>query len=321
VFCVEQNNLKGATTVNVHKHAVTTAKSRLLIIERFCAGWTQQEIADSLGISRRTVCKWLKRWREEGEAGLRDRSSAPQRSPNKLAEARVAAVVHLRRRFLMPAYGIAAHLNLAYSTVCRYLQRHGISRKRDICPPPKPRRYERKTPGEIIHIDIKKLAKIDGIGHRIHGDRTQGKGKGWEYLHVAIDDHSRLAYSEILPDETGDSSLIFARNAVKWFKKHGVKVKRIMTDNGVGYKKRYRNRLKAWGIKHITTKPYTPKTNGKAERFIRTSLEEWAYAQPYQISEERTKALNPFLDFYNNHRHHHGINAKPISRCEQPPEM
>lgn len=304
----------------MHKNAKTTAWSRALIIERYQAGWNQQAIADSLGISRRTVCKWLKRWREEGGAGLHDRPSRPQRSSNKLAEACESAVVHLRRTFLMPAFGIARHLNLAYSTVCRYLKKHGISRKRDILPPPKPRRYERKTPGEIIHIDIKKLAKINGAGHRIHGDRTKGKGKGWEYLHVAIDDHSRLAYSEILPDETGDSSLIFARNAVKWFKKYGVNVQRIMTDNGVGYKKRYRNRLKSWGIKHITTRPYTPQTNGKAERFIRTSLEEWAYAQTYEISEERTKALNPFLDFYNLHRHHHGINTTPISRCEQPLE-
>ncbi len=184
------------------------------------------------------------------------------------------------QQVIADAFGIAAHLGLAYSTVCRYLKKHGISRKRDILPPPKPRRYERKTPGEIIHIDIKKLAKIDGVGHRIHGDRRQGKGCGWEYLHVAIDDHSRLAYSEILPDETGNSSLIFARNAVKWFKQHGICVRRIMTDNGVGYKKRYANRLKSWGIKHITTRPYTPKTNGKAERFIRTSLEEWATRSP-----------------------------------------
>lgn len=306
--------------MNVHKHAKTTFQSRLLIVRRYEAGWKQQAIADSLGISRRSVCKWLKRWRKEGEDGLHDRPSRPKRSPNKLAQACEEAIVHLRKTFLMPAFGIAKHLKLAYSTVCRHLQRHGISRKRDLCPPSKPRRYERKTPGEIIHIDIKKLAKIDGVGHRIHGDRTKGNGKGWEYLHVAIDDHSRLAYSEILPDETGDSSLIFARNAVKWFRKHGVKVQRIMTDNGVGYKKRYRNRLKSWGIKHITTKPYTPKTNGKAERFIRTSLEEWAYAQPYERSADRTNALATFLDFYNNHRHHHGINQTPISRCEQPIE-
>lgn len=307
--------------MNTHKNAKTTALSRALIIERHQNDWTQEAIAQSLGISRRTVCKWLWRWRSEGESGLADRSSRPLRSPTKLAAGATNAVVHLRRTFLMPAYGIAAQLGLAYSTVCRYLKRAGISRKRDLMPPQKPVRYERKTPGEIIHIDIKKLAKINGVGHRIHGDRTRGNGTGWEYLHVAIDDHSRLAYSEILPDESGDSSLIFARNAVKWFKQHGVKTQRIMTDNGVGYKQRYRKRLKSWGIKHITTKPYTPKTNGKAERFIRTSLEEWAYVQPYSHSSQRTAALNGFLDFYNHHRHHHGINATPISRCEQRHEM
>lgn len=308
--------------MNCYKHAKTTALSRALIIKRHQNHWTQAEIAESLGISRRTVCKWLLRWRGEGDAGLCDRSSRPTRSPRKLAAGAMSAVIHLRRTFLMPAYGIAAHLKLAYSTVCRILKRARLSRKRDIMPPQKPVRYERKTPGEIIHIDIKKLAKIDGVGHRIHGDRTRGNGSGWEYLHVAIDDHSRLAYSEILPDETGDSSLIFARNAVKWFKRHGIKrIERIMTDNGVGYKKRYRQRLKSWGIKHITTKPYTPKTNGKAERFIRTSLEEWAYVQPYGHSDQRTAALTGFLDFYNHHRHHHGINAEPITRCEQPHEI
>ncbi len=209
---------------------------------------------------------------------------------------------------------------MPYSTVCRYLKKHGLSRKRDILPPPKPRRYERKTPGEIIHIDIKKLRKIDGIGHRIHDDRRQGQGKGWEYLHVAIDDHSRLAYSQMLPDETTNTSLIFAKNALNFFKNHGIKVQRIMTDNGVGYKKRYQRKLKKWKIKHIKTKPYTPQTNGKAERFIRTALEEWAYAAPYEHSDMREKALAPFLDFYNNKRHHHGINATPIMRCEQPAE-
>ena len=306
--------------MNGYRNAVTTFKSRLLIVHRYKAGWKQQQIADNLGISRRTVCKWLKRWREDQENGLQDRSSKPKHCPHQLAKAQLEAILHLRRTFLMPAFGIARHINVPHSTVCRYLKKHGLSRKRDIIPPEKPRRYERKAPGEIIHIDIKKLAKIDGVGHRIHGDRSKGKGKGWEYLHVAVDDHSRLAYSEILPDETGNSSLIFAANAVKWFRKHGIKVQRIMTDNGVGYKKRYCNQLKSWGIKHITTKPYTPRTNGKAERFIRTSLEEWAYAQAYRHSDERTAELKPFLEFYNNHRHHHGINQTPIKRCEQPNE-
>jgi transposase InsO family protein len=320
VFVLSKLTMKGIT-VNNYKHARTTYYNRVLIVERYQSGWTQQAIADSFGISRRTVCKWLQRWREAGACGLHNRTSRPKRSPHKLAKVCENAIVQLRRTFLMPAYGIAAYLGLAYSTVCRTLKKHGINRKRDIFPPAKPHRYERKSPGELIHIDIKKLAKINGVGHRIHGDRTQGKGKGWEYLHVAIDDHSRLAYCEILPDETSATSIGFARNAKQWFKQHNITIQRIMTDNGVGYKNRYKCMLKAWGIKHITTRPYTPKTNGKAERFIRTCLEEWAYLQPYQNSNQRTQNLKPFIDFYNTQRYHHAIKQTPIKRCEQPIEM
>ena len=256
----------------------------------------------------------------------RSRPARPHEQAEALPEQAGGGLRESRRAFA--AYLSDARLwhrrasQLAYSTVCRYLVRHGVSRKRDILPPARPRRYERENPGELIDIDIKKLAKINGVGHRIHGDRSKGNGKGWEYLHVAIDDHSWLAYSEILPDESGDSSLIFARNAIKWFRKHGMALQSVMTDNRVGYKKRYRNRLSAWGIRHITTKPYTPQTNGKAERFIRTCLEEWAYVQPYAHSRERTKALPIFLDFYNNHRQHHGIDMQTLnSRCEQRHEM
>lgn len=307
--------------MNNYQYARTTPHSRALIVARYESGLTQQEIADSLGISRRTVCKWLGRYRTEGEAGLQNRSSRPKRSPRKLAHACIRQILHLRRTFLMPAFAISNMLKLAYSTVCRILKKHNLNRKRDIIPPEKPRRYERNTPGELIHIDIKKLRKIDGVGHRIHGDRRQGKGKGWEYLHVAIDDHSRLAYSQIHPDEKTKTSLNFVKNAIRWFKKHKVKTQAIMTDNGVGYKKRYSKTLNRWNIKHIKTKPYTPKTNGKAERFIRTSLEEWAYAQPYEHSKQRNKMLQPFLDFYNNKRHHHGIKTIPANRCEQPREI
>lgn len=303
--------------MNIYSHARTTVYSRGLIIARYQEGQSQQSIADDLGISRRTVCKWIKRFRDEGKEGLHDRPSRPERSPEKLAQACVEAIVHCRKTLLMPAFAIARHLGLAYSTVCRYLKKLRLSRKRDILPPPRPLRYERRTPGEIIHIDIKKLRKIDGAGHRIHGDRRRGNGKGWEYLHIAIDDCSRLAYSEIFPDETTDSSLKFAKNAKNFFEDHGMRIQRIMTDNGVGYKKRYKRALKSWNIKHITTKPYTPQTNGKAERFIRTSLEEWAYAQAYEHSDHRTTALIPFLDYYNHRRYHHAINGTPVIRCEQ----
>lgn len=181
-------------------------------------------------------------------------------------------------------------------------------------------RYEHKMPGDMIHIDIKKLRRIDGAGHAVDGDRTRktrAKGKGWEYLHVAIDDCTRMAYCAILPDETSDSSIGFAKQAKAFFERHGMTIKRIMTDNGVGYKKRYRRTLKSLQIKHITTKPYTPQTNGKAERFIRTCLNEWAYAYIYDHSKDRTNALKLFVDHYNLHRYHHAINSTPIIRCEQ----
>lgn len=303
--------------MNIHSNARTTPHSRALMIERFRAGQSQQSIADDFGVSRRTVCKWIARWKEGGDPALHDRPSRPERSPKKLAQACIEAIVHLRKTFLMPAFAIARHLGRAYSTVCRYLKQHKLSRKSDIMPAPKAVRYERKTPGEIIHIDIKKLRKIDGAGHRIHGDRRKGNGRGWEYLHVAIDDCSRLAYSEILPDETTDSSLRFAKNAKAFFEKHGITIARIMTDNGVGYKKRYKRTLKSWRIKHITTKPYTPQTNGKAERFIRTSIEEWAYATAYEHSDLRAKDLPDFLEYYNHSRYHHAINTTPAIRCEQ----
>lgn len=303
--------------MNTHINARTCVYSRGLIIQRHQSGEPQQSIADALGISRRTVCKWIKRWQDEGQEGLHDRISRPERFPNQLAQACIDAIVHLRKTFLMTAFAIARHLGLAYSTVCRYLKRYGLSRKRDIMPQPKIIRYEHKMPGDMIHIDIKKLRQIDGAGHRMHGDRTKGNGKGWEYLHVAIDDCSRIAYCQILADETSDTSIEFAKQAKAFFESHGMSVKRIMTDNGVGYKKQYRRTLKSWNIKHITTKPYTPQTNGKAERFIKTCLNEWAYAYLYHHSSDRKKALQPFLDHYNNARYHHGIKSTPMCRCEQ----
>ena len=308
--------------MNAHINARTTYKSRVLILERYHEGWSKTKIAKAIGISRQSVHKWIKRFEAEGEAGLQNRSSRPMRSPNKLAEGCLTAILQLRKIHLMPAHQIASCLKLAYSTVCRYLQIYKLSRVRDIIPKEPARRYERANPGEIIHIDIKKLGKFEQPGHRVTGDRkgqsnprSRAKGGyGWEYLHIAIDDHSRLAYAEILPDEKGETSLKFAYNTKAFFEKHGIKIERIMTDNGVGYKKTYARMLKAWGIKHITTRPYTPKTNGKAERFIQTCLNEWVYAMPYNNDRQRTERLQPFLDFYNHKRYHNSIKATPISR-------
>ena len=187
--------------MNVYKHAKTTPKSRELIIERYQAGWKQQQIADSFGISRRTACNWLSRWRNEGLPGLQNRTSRPHRSPKKLADACERAILQLRRNFRMTAREIAKALNLARSTVSKILRYYGWNRLENLNEKESVIRYERENTGDMIHIDIKKLGKIDGVGYRIHGDRKCGKGKGWEYLHIAIDDHSRLAYAEILPNE------------------------------------------------------------------------------------------------------------------------
>jgi transposase InsO family protein len=306
--------------VNVYKNAKTTPKSRETIIARYQSGWRQQDIADSLGISRRTVCKWLGRWRSDEQGGLQNRSSRPQRSPNKLAEVCEIAILQLRRTFCMTAREIAKTLNIARSTVSRILKYYGLERLENMNHKEPVIRYEHKNPGDMIHIDIKKLGRIDGIGHRIHGDRKKGKGKGWEYLHIAIDDHSRIAYAEILPNEKARTSAKFLLRALRFFKEKGIKVWRVMTDNGVGYvSKIYAKIMRMLGIKHKRTRPYTPKTNGKAERFIQTCLREWAYARPYESSDKRKEKLAVFIDFYNNFREHAGIKYQtPINRinCE-----
>lgn len=313
--------------MNVYHHASTTVKSRELIVFRARSGWSHEAIASSLGISRRTVCKWLKRWREEGSSGLLNRSSRPMRSPRKLAEACVERVLHLRRGSRMIARNIAHSLGLAPSTVSRLLAARGLGRLAYLDPKPKPVRYERATPGELIHIDIKKIGIIAGVGHRFTGGKRTNKnerkqGTGWEYIHAAVDDHSRLAYVEVLPDETAKSSAGFLIRALRFFRKNGIRVWRVMTDNGGGYRsKLYAKLLKRLTIKHKRTRPYTPKTNGKVERFNQTLKNEWLYARAYTSSFQRKQYLIPFLDFYNNHRQHAGINYKtPASRCEQPHE-
>ena len=312
----------------MHSNARTNIYSRELITTRVLRdGIKPCDVAASFGISERTVYKWMARYRAVGTAGLCDRTSRPMYSPNKLAEPLEQAILHLRRVHRMTARMIAKSLNLAISTVARILKRHSIGKISDLVPKVKPRRYERATPGEIIHIDIKRLNRFWRAGHRVTGNR-RGKcvGAGWEYVHIAIDDHSRLAYAEILSDEKAKTSAAFLVRAVRFFKKHGIRVQRIMTDNGVGYvAKYYAKIMRLLRLKHIRTKPYTPKTNGKAERFIQTLLREWAYAKPYPSSTERGHALQPFLDFYNHQREHAGIKYQtPLSRCpitEQPIEM
>lgn len=309
--------------MNIHQNAKTTPKMRALIVERRRAGEKPRFIALAIGVSPSTVNKWLSRHATEGEVGLADRSSRPHRVQARTTDGQRAEVAALRRA-RQPFWKIAALVGLSRATVARIGKSCGLSHLSALDPKPEIIRYEKGTPGEMIHIDIKKLGRIEGIGHRITGDRTgqsnarsrKDGGKGWEYLHLAVDDHSRLAYSEIFPDETRKSCLTFLFNALRFYRSHGVKVYRVMTDNGVSFRsKRYPKALRMLGIKHKRTRPYTPKTNGKAERFVQTSLREWAYAAPYIHSDQRRDALPPFMQHYNNHRKHFGINGKtPISR-------
>lgn len=276
------------------------------------------EVAAAAGVTSKTVRKWRDRFAAEGEAGLRDRSARPLRSPGRLPAVTVEQIEALRRqRRSGPA--IARHLGMPVSTVGLALRRLGLGRLRALDPRPQVIRYQREHPGELIHLDIKKLGRIDGIGHRITGDRTgqsSKRGTGWEYLHVAIDDASRLAFTAILADEKKESATAFLVQALDWFRAHGVAVQRVMTDNGSAYTSRlFASAIAAQGLRHKRTRPYTPRTNGKAERFIQTSIREWAYASPFSSSAQRAQAMHPWLHTYNTVRPHSALNGKPpISR-------
>jgi transposase InsO family protein len=281
-------------------------------------GSSKAAAARAFHTTPKTVAKWVARFRAEGVAGLQDRSSRPRSSPSQAAPAACERVEALRRQ-RHTGEQIAAEVGVSAATVSRILKRLGLNRLSALEPAEPIRRYERAAPGEIIHIDIKKLGKFNRIGHRITNDRagqSKTRGIGWEYVHLAIDDHSRLAYSEILPDEKRGSCLHFLFNALRFFRSLGVKVERTMTDNGSSFRsRRYAKALRRLKIKHLRTKPYTPKTNGKAERFVQTSLREWAYARAYETSEERAAELPFWLHRYNWHRPHGSIGAKPpISR-------
>jgi transposase InsO family protein len=305
-----------------HENARTTPRGRLLMVERLRGGWSLGQVAAAAGVSARTVRKWRDRFAAEGEAGLRDRSARPLQCPTRLPPQTTAQIEVLRRqRRSGPA--IARQLGLPVSTVGLELRRLGLGRLRALDAKPEIIRYERERPGELIHIDIKKLGRFERTGHRITGDRTgqsNSRGIGWEYLHLAIDDHSRLAYSEILPDEKRGSCLRFLFNALRFFRRHGVAVERVMTDNGPAFiSRRYAKALRLLNIQHKRTRPYTPKTNGKAERFVQTSLREWAYAKAYETSDQRRSELGAFLFRYNWYRPHMSLKAKPpISRLRLP---
>ena len=296
--------------MNVHKNARLTPSGRALLAERVMRGWTVKSAAEAAGISVRTAHKWLGRHRLGGERRHCDRSSAPRRCPRRTSPQRVAQIEALRRQ-RMSGPQIARALGMARSTVGLLLRRLGLGRLSLLEPKPPVVRYEKAAPGELIHIDIKSLGKIDGVGHRITGQHARhhrARGVGFEHLHVAIDDASRLAYTELLPSLGQQDATGFLERALAWYGRLGVKVERVMTDNGSAYRsKLFAKALQDAGARHVRTRPYTPRTNGKAERFIQTSLREWAYAKPYASSLQRSDARAPWIDDYNLSRPHAGI--------------
>jgi len=303
--------------MNIHKNARLTPLGRERIVLQVLGGKTPEAAGRAAGVCPRTARKWVARYQSEGLAGLADRSSRPHRLHRPTPAAIVEQVEALRRQ-RWTGKQIAAELGISPATVSRILRRLGLNRIAALEPAEPVRRYEREHPGELIHIDIKKLGRFERIGHRITGDPQQGKsrGAGWEFVHVCIDDASRLAFSRILPDEKKESAVAFLHAAVAYYQSLGVTVARVMTDNGSCYKSfDFRDACRDLGLRHIRTRPYTPKTNGKAERFIQTCLREWAYAQAYPTSDRRAEELPIWLHRYNWHRPHGSLKSRPpISR-------
>ena len=308
--------------MNVHKNAPLTPKGREAMVRDVVdGGLSQADAAVQFNTTPKTVAKWVKRFRAEGVEGLRDRSSRPLSSPSQTPVATCTAIETLRRQRHTGKH-IAAEVRVSRATVSRSLRRLGLSRMRDLEPAEPVRRYEREQPGELIHIDIKKLGRFVRPGHRITHDRQKGesRGAGHEFVHVAIDDASRLAFSQIRRDQKKESAIAFLKEAVTYYRGLGMKVIGIMTDNGSCYRaKAFARACRKLGLRHIFTRPYRPQTNGKAERFIQTVLREWAYARAYDTSDQRAKNLPIWLHHYNWHRPHGSLQAKPpISRLGLP---
>lgn len=307
--------------MNVHKNARLTLFGRERIVRQVQSGQTPKAVGEAAGVCPRTVRKWVDRYHREGLAGLRDRSSRPHRLHRPTPRDVVEQVEALRRQ-RHTGKQIAAELHISPATVSRILKRLGLNRISALEPAEPIRRYERAKPGEMIHVDIKKLGRFARAGHRVTGSRQdcRNAGAGWEFVHVAIDDHSRIAFAKIMPSEKKRSAIAFLKAALAYYESLGIKVERVMTDNGACYKSfAFRRACKRFGLRHVRTKPYTPRTNGKAERFIQTSLREWAYAQAYRTSRRRKDELPFWLHRYNWHRPHAGIDdTTPISRLGLP---
>ena len=306
--------------MNTHKNARLTFARRLEMVKQMTQrGLTPCAAAAAQGVSPPTARKWLGRFLAQGEHGLADQSSRPTHSPKAIAPAKALAIVELRRRRLTQAR-IAHSLGLSKSTVSRVLARAGLSRLSDLEPSVPVVRYEHAAPGDLIHIDTKKLGRIERMSHRITGDRRHSvDGAGWEFLFVAIDDHARIGFTDMYPDERKASAVQFLDNTVAYFHSLGVRVRRLLTDNGSAFRsKAFAKACRRLKIKHSFTRPYRPQTNGKAERFIQSALREWAYGIPYNHSSERTDMLDRWIHHYNWHRPHQGIGGlAPINRLAQ----
>ncbi len=302
--------------MNIHKLARLTPFGREALVQRVRIGVPVTVVAREAGVSRQTVYKWCRRASDATPNALQDRPSTPHQSPQRLARYR-RRQIEKRRRQRWSSRRIAQYYDLPISTVVTEIRRLGLNRLSSLEPPRPVVRYERERPGELVHLDIKKLGKIGRVGHRIHGRRhTRARGVGWEYTHVAIDDHSRLSYAEVLADETAETTTGFLRRAVAWYATQGIVVERLLTDNGPAYRStQFAHVALELGISQRFTQAYRPQTNGKAERFIRTLLAEWAYATAYGRSARRTAALPAYLTYYNFHRRHSALNdAPPASR-------
>lgn len=304
--------------MNNHKNARLTVHGRLLLVRRILEdGLRPAEAAQAMGVSVRTAYKWLGRYQVEGEAGLHNRSSQPRRSPHATPGHLLRRVIK-RRRQRQTYRQIALALGICQSTVGRILKRAGLNRLSHLEPAQPDNRYEHDAPGDLLHLDIKKLGRFKRPGHRVTGSRrnTPKRGPGWEYVHIAIDDHSRIAFGSIHPDETGRSACKALISAVRYYRGLGIQFRRVLTDNGAAYKSKVFRRLcRRLGLVHKRTQPYRPRTNGKAERFIQTALREWAYARSYRTSAERARHLLPWLHMYNWHRPHASLDyLPPISR-------
>jgi transposase InsO family protein len=317
--------------MKVHANAPLGPKGRETMVLRVLEqGWSRAEAAMAAGVSERTCSKWIKRYRADGAAGLLDRSSAPRSIPHRTPDALVEVIVMLRR-LRMTGAEIAFCLALALSTVSAVLLRVGLGKLSRLEPPEPPNRYERRRAGELLHVDVKKLGRIQGgAGHRVTGKRrgnptkTNAAGQrerqvGWEYVHVCVDDATRLAYVEVLADEQATTAVAFLRRAIAFYAAHGVTVERVMTDNGSAYRSTiHAFACRALGVRHLRTRPYRPRTNGKAERFIRTLLAGWAYGAIYATSRERAAALDGWLWTYNHRRPHGALSHKPpIARLNE----